>query len=164
MIKFKGSTPFRYIYGVLIAALLWTSCGSKSGKMNEASTSKTDTVLIVEHEHVQGDHKANVLLNHGQKWSANPETKEGIKIMKDLVSVKDKELSIGDCDNLKSSLETEFNNILSRCTMKGEAHEQLHNFLIPMQGMIQALGTGDSCSAKVQHLGTYLNGFENYFQ
>ena len=149
----------------LIIGIIWMSCNEKSGPVKETNQVATDSIVKDDHEHDRG-HNAGVTLNNGQKWSANQETTAGINTMKDLISFRGTELKTVDCINLKSRLETEYGNILSKCTMKGEAHEQLHNFLIPLQGMIQGLGTDslDSCKEKINHLNSYLDEFGNYFQ
>lgn len=160
----KPSTMFKSHFLLIITAILWTSCSNRFDNNGETNHSATDTISLVEHDHAQhGDNKSNVSLNHGQKWDADHETITGIKTMKDLVSLQATEMITADCLNLKSSLNTEFSNMLSKCKMEGEAHKQLHNFLVPLQGMIQGLEADTSCKEKIGQLNSYLDEFGNYF-
>ena len=65
---------------------------------------------------------------------------------------------------LKQKLETEFNLILQRCTMKGEAHNQLHNYLMPLNDLIRQLQDKNHAQESLTALKTYLNKYFDYFQ
>jgi hypothetical protein len=101
-------------------------------------------------------------LNNGQKWEANPETKEGIKEMKNLVNVFNARTP-HDAVALHDSLEKTFTVLLQKCTMSGEAHEQLHAYLEPLHEMIGQLNEGDG-SGTARKIESYLGEFEKYFQ
>jgi hypothetical protein len=107
-----------------------------------------------------------VTLNNGEKWAANTETTEGIQKMTALINALPAHMSQDDYHSLKINMETEFNLILQKCTMTGEAHEQLHNYLIPMQAMFEGLGSQDNeaCRAALNKLKQHLGEYENYFQ
>jgi len=45
----------------------------------------------------------------------------------------------GDYSKLKSDLEKEYNLIFKNCTMTGAAHDQLHNYLMPLKEIIDQL-------------------------
>lgn len=112
---------------------------------------------IEEHGHGQ-----MVMLNHGEKWQANPETTSGITNMKLLVT---NYTSKKDCDRLHTSLVSEFESIIQQCTMTGEAHEQLHNYLIPLQERIKAVEgkSGEECDQAVKAVNDFLSAYEQYF-
>jgi len=114
------------------------------------------------HESHSGTEGVAVQLNNGQKWVANPETIEGIAKMQALV---DTYLSSGDTNvqALGVSLETEFSDIFAKCTMEGEAHEQLHNYLLPLKDHLQKLDEHTGAEA-VQEIKAYLGTFKEYFQ
>lgn len=115
-------------------------------------------VGVQDHAEVVTDH--NVQLDHGRTWSANPETTEGIAAMKALVDGY--HAVNGNGAHVKDSLLVEFKDIFAKCTMTGEAHDQLHNFLIPLKGMLDSLGTAPD-SAKLAALGNYLGTYGQYF-
>jgi len=81
-----------------------------------------------------------VSLNDGQLWEANPETTQGIKNMQQLMA--DFSIDSGNSEELIVHLKDEFALIFKKCTMTGEAHEQLHNYLIPLKFKIESLSEG----------------------
>jgi hypothetical protein len=108
-----------------------------------------------------------VTLENETLWKANEYTSIGmnnmIKLMQDLAINK---ANSKDFDVLTENLKNEFTLIFQKCTMKGEAHNQLHNFLIPINNEFENLGSGDLETAKVsydrllKHLKTYSLYFE----
>ncbi|MBK9289488.1 MAG: hypothetical protein IPN38_17885 [Flavobacteriales bacterium] len=68
----------------------------------------------------------------------------------------------GNADTLKAALEEEFGLIFERCTMEGEAHNQLHNFLIPIH---HALREFDGTAAHDREaMATHLAMYTTFFQ
>lgn len=117
----------------------------------------------------QVNHEATedlVLLDDGNLWKANIETTVGINTMiKRMNSFSDKEV-ISSFNSLKDSLESDFTMIFQKCTMKGEAHNQLHNFLKPMVDLFEDLGSEDLiiCKNSFNELERHLMLYENYFE
>ena len=107
-----------------------------------------------------------IVLDNGKQWTANPETTSGInnmiKIMDGFTSTEENQ----DYKNLTSSLTDEFQLIFKNCTMQGEAHNQLHNFLLPMKEMFEGLKSKDSSVQKetFETLKAHLKSYPNYFQ
>lgn len=120
------------------------------------------------HSHEEGHSHENyeVRLNEGEKWEANPETTEGIKAMQQSVNDFLAEESDKDFALLKEDLEMEFQNIFQKCTMTGEAHEQLHNYLLPMKHIFEELGSMDEAllDEKLGELQDHLAEYSNYFE
>jgi len=107
-----------------------------------------------------------VELNSNARWLANKETTDGIKKMQEILNNFPKTASIEKYKVLKTDLEAAFSDIFQKCTMKGESHNQLHNFLKPMLPMFDALESND---AKVREenydlLRRQLAGYINYFE
>jgi hypothetical protein len=69
----------------------------------------------------------------------------------------------GDSTVLVKELNAEFQEIFAKCTMTGEAHEQLHRFLEPVQGMLKEMETGVTID-QVEELHHYLATYGTYFQ
>lgn len=103
-----------------------------------------------------------VQLNNGQKWKANPETTEGIKKM--IGIIKNGMDSKSTPQDMATPLNDAFQGIIKQCTMEGEAHDQLHHFLIPVQEHLKTFATSeasiDSVISLVNHLGTYHQYFD----
>lgn len=127
------------------------------------------------HDHAHHDHghehhhheapaiEGAVTLNNGERWEANPETNEGIDNMMALVA---KEAANGptDLEVLQTNLREEFNTILQKCTMKGESHNQLHNYLHPLKEKIDGLDQAQNDAHAIDDLEQYLQTYKNYFQ
>lgn len=108
-----------------------------------------------------------VTLENETLWKANEYTSIGmknmIKLMQDLAI---KKANTKDFQLLTEHLKNEFTLIFQKCTMKGEAHNQLHNFLIPINNEFEHLESDNLDTAKasyerlLKHLKTYTLYFE----
>ncbi len=147
------------IFVLLIFTLLLTTCGDKSEKNHEPS----ETKQTEEHEHGS---ELTVKLNDGKLWKANPETTTGINNMIRIMdSFSDKE-TVDAYAKLNDSLKAEFSSILTKCTMDGAAHDQLHNYLVQMKDLFDSLGSSDlnTCKASFDKLKKHLTEYSNYFE
>lgn len=139
---------------ILILSTAFFACNAPASE--EAKTAETASEKSVEHAH----HNAPPLkLNNGEKWEANVETTTGVNNMIGIV-----ETGIADQTPppaLVPQLNKEMETIFAKCTMKGESHDQLHNFLVPLQGMIKK---ADNDQAGVEDLKTIHNHLAVYAQ
>ena len=142
-----------------LAALLATACGS-SDAAHEGHDHDTTAVESPEHDDHAGDEGNAVQLDNGKTWEANIETTDGVNAMLDLVEAYDP--ASGKGAMLKEELEAEFKEIFAKCTMTGESHEQLHNYLIPIHKTLDKLSPEPS-AAELSQLGDYLKTYGNYF-
>jgi hypothetical protein len=150
---------------ILLASAYLTSCNH---------THNHDDHQHETHEH--GDHQhdettpnatedhshqaATVQLNNGARWAANPETTEGINKMMMLIEGAEKAESL-DIEEFRSLLHKEFRMIFQKCTMTGEAHEQLHNYLFPLKEQMDNMqGTPEEIAEFKKYLNTYSQYFE----
>lgn len=119
-------------------------------------------------EHAEEGHTAEtaISLNNGEKWEANPETTEGIKNLTNLVDGFLMDQGRNAYLGLKSQLEGEFTMIFQKCTMTGEAHDQLHNYLLPMKGMFERLASEkpEVRRDNLEKLSGHLSRYSKYFQ
>jgi len=135
---------------LVIGALFIQSCKEKSAKIIDVSSIKIE----------------GVQLDNGKLWAANAETTEGIKKMQQLVATFSNNNNLEKYTSLTTQLETEFSNVFAKCTMKGEAHNQLHNYLKPMIGIFENLTASESKIRKENYsiLESHLAGYANYFE
>lgn len=134
------------------------ACSQPSEKDVESQDAE---VLHEEHdEHAHSNEESELKLNDGQKWEANPETNEGIANMKLAVENYQEEGS-KDLDSLQMQLFSEFRTLVSKCTMEGEAHDQLHHYIIPLKKKMDALNSPDG---DVAELYAYLETYSDYFE
>lgn len=102
-----------------------------------------------------------VELDQGRRWLANAETTAGIAVMRGLLEGHPGN-GIAGMD-LKDTLEAEFALIFERCTMTGEAHEQLHNYLLPLNRLLRDLPQ-DAPPAAREAILAYLKEYDTFFE
>ncbi len=152
------------IISVITILIFTTSC--KDNVENKDTSPKveesTETKQPEEHHHETGV----VQLNDGKKWEANLETTDGIKKMQEIMTAFTDKESPKAYISLKENLETEFTTIFEKCTMKGESHNQLHNYLKPMLGLFDGLITDDINTRKksFETINKHLSHYSNYFK
>lgn len=105
-----------------------------------------------------------IQLNDGNPWKANYETIEGINKMTS--RLENLPIDAEGYQALGDSLKADFNTIITECTMKGEAHEQLHQFLMPLRNDIGILSAGDKGEYEeaVIEIKKHLSMFSTYFE
>jgi len=154
--------PSVFLSLMLMAAGCGTSANKEPGIASpDAQHDHSDQSDIGHADEVAQEDLPKVKLDdQGQRWVANPETTAGIVTMAATLDAYDP--ANGDSDTLKAALENEFALIFERCTMTGESHNQLHNYLIPIH---QALREFDGTAAHdreamAAHLATYATYFQ----
>ena len=98
-------------------------------------------------------------MHKGQLWVANAETTEGITTLQKIILESGQEES---ASVLKEKLNFEFALIFKKCTMKGEAHNQLHNYLIPLKSKINNLEDSSKDEIK-KEISVYLEQYSLFF-
>ncbi|MEK7257797.1 MAG: hypothetical protein AAB316_23775 [Bacteroidota bacterium] len=116
------------------------------------------------HEH----HAAEaVTLDNGNRWQANPETTQGIADIQAIVAkYEGKTADAASRKALREELETSLDGIFKACTMTGEAHQQLHNYLLPMKDMFEKIDGENAAEseAAIGQLKQHLAEYQAYFQ
>ena len=109
---------------------------------------------------------SSVQLNNGNLWIANPETTTGIETMLSIMNSFDKIEDINAHKKLSKQLNLEFSTIFRKCTMTGEAHNQLHNFLLPIKDLLGSLDSPDlkECQQIYNKLNNELKNYTTYFE
>jgi len=135
-----------------------------SGAQQTESHQQEQPVSQQKDEHGQESDKA-LQLNNGNLWKANIETTEGIETMKNLMISFSKQENMEVNSNLKQDLEKEFGTIIAKCTMTGEAHTQLHKYLLPMRDLFGGLAAPDLATRKASFdkINTHLKAYSKYF-
>lgn len=114
---------------------------------------------------VQNESKTNqkLVLNNGKKWNANAETTNGILAMQKIVS----DYASGNKTpktKMGTELQKELDGIFQQCTMKGEAHGQLHHYLVPLIEMVDATKDKEISDQQLKNLQAHLNKYNQYFK
>ncbi len=140
----------------LFISITTTSCNQPS-ENNETTTSKVE-----EHQ----DHNEGLQLDDGKRWIANAETTDGINNMIALLDSFSEKENLAAYGKLSEDLQSEFNLIIQKCTMKGESHNQLHNFILPMKDLFQGISSSElsTCKANYDELKNHLNEYQKFFE
>lgn len=141
----------------ILATLLIVSC-NQNKKQQPA-----EPIQTIEESH---ESEKVLQLNNGDLWMANAETTEGIQKMTQLMANFTATENMEAYRELKSTLEAEFGNIISKCTMTGAAHDQLHNYLLPMKPLFKDLAAEDLETRKsgLEKLTKHLSEYSAYFK
>jgi len=117
-----------------------------------------------------GDHHGkaeSVQLDSGKRWVANPETTSGIADMQAiLVKYEGQTTDVASRKAMRVELETAFQGIFKQCTMKGPAHDQLHNYLLPMKALFEKIESDNNSEAEaaISQLKQHLANYQTFFQ
>lgn len=105
---------------------------------------------------------SDLSLNSGEKWRMDSHTRSSF------VKMKTFSLSVDytDEEELKragSKLQTQVDTLIRGCTMDGEAHNQLHMYLVPYIAAVESLSrSGEEKDAEKVKL--YLEKYTDYFE
>ena len=157
MKKFKFLLP--------VALLVLIACNSQEGEKEVNHENHQQSEMKDEQKDNKADHEETVdkvQLDSGKKWNANSETITGINNMSSLV--QNGIAGKMEASKLYDSLQVEFKTIFDKCTMTGESHNQLHNFLIPIKGQLEKLKAESKDAEILKEMQGYLLTFENYFE
>ncbi|MBK5277697.1 MAG: hypothetical protein JJE09_02425 [Bacteroidia bacterium] len=141
------------------ALLLGFGCTQKE-KLSDQHHHDEQAKVEQAEEHAKPEF-APVQLDNGKKWIANAETSDGIQNMLALLETPSANPT-SDSKVLKEKMMSEFTGILKKCTMKGESHTQLHNFLLPLKDKLEKMEAGKK--QDLEEINFYLNTYKNYFE
>lgn len=153
---------------ILIAAsLLFTGCKDQSKESN--STKENEAELTEQHTERKAfgnDWMQEIKMNNGVKWTANPETNEGVVRMQSVLTTSNpKELK--DYHMVANVLNDEKNFVVKECTMKGPSHDNLHVWLHPLIEKIDALKevkTLEEAQDIYKSIEENVNAYDYYFE
>jgi hypothetical protein len=143
-------------------AFLFTACTSNT---TETETYQTEVTSQEEHHHREGELSA-IELNNGEEWQVNPEMMVHVQQMK-----KDVETFSSTNDTaysaLTKKLKANIQLLTSSCTMEGQAHDELHKWLLPFIGLVNDFTTEKDAmvlSEKFQEIKKSMEEFDLYFK
>ncbi len=153
----------REIFRIAVVAIMLFnySCGhqskDKSDHQHAEEVEKTD-----HHD----SSEAPVVLNNGKQWIANPETTVGINNMINIMDSFSEKDNVAAFKKLTQDLQEELDGIFKKCTMDGEGHNQLHNFLIPVKNLLEDMGSSDlsKCRESYEKLRRHLSDYNKFFK
>ncbi len=136
---------------LVILVLAAVSCGGDHGHDHDNGDG---------HEHADAQAtKLDLGLNAGRKWEMDEHTRSMFKAMTEKIDAH----AGDDAKNLGVALQADLGELIAGCTMTGEAHDELHKFLVlymPAVGSLEEAG-GESELKRVKELiGAYPKFFE----
>ena len=106
-----------------------------------------------------------IKLDNGTKWQSNSETNEGVLKMQ--INIKDMSTNtLEEYYELAEKLNVDKNYVIKNCTMKGDSHDNLHVWLLPLIAKIDALSEANTIeeAAKLkQSIEENVNEYSDYF-
>lgn len=153
----------KLFYLLPLSLVLFVACNNSTPKEeNHENHDTTELKKEAESNHQHDEGKSKVQLDNGKKWKANPETITGINNM--LALVQDGIDGKKEATTLHEPLQFEFKTIFEKCTMQGESHTQLHNFLLPLKDDLDKFEKGNVNTESLKEMQDYLLTFKNYFE
>lgn len=134
-----------------IVVLLLFSCNSK------LKEEKTAEINIKEHQHNE-----SIQLDGSKKWKVDKNMLSHIRNMENDILVID----VSKPENLTILAENLNKNIdllTSNCTMKGQAHDELHKWLLPYIELVNQFSDAPSVES-LNKLKNNFNTFNQYFE
>jgi len=113
-----------------------------------------------------GHSDKSLVLNDGEKWVVNPEMMVHLRNAEQAVDTYYAEES-ADYRTLAGELQENINLLISSCTMKGKAHDELHNWLLPYIKTVKALSKSEEAaeaSMLVEKIRESFIEFNQYFE
>lgn len=147
---------------IITASFLITSCNNAS---TEKATEKTETVVNEEeHNH---DEAEEIVLNNGEKWKVDEKMMLHIRtIEKEVASFS--ALNNKDYKAEAGKIQKHLDLLTANCTMTGQAHDELHKWLVPFLDMVSDLTEGtyteEEAAKKFTAIEASFKTFNQYFQ
>ena len=133
--------------------LLLFSCNTKSKE------EKTTEIKTEEHQHSESE---TIQLNNGEKWKVDDNMMLHIRNMEKDVVHFDQEKST-NYSLLANKLKTNIDILTSNCTMKGQAHDELHKWLVPYIELVDSFSKEKSANQFIEIQNSFKT-FNQYFQ
>ena len=149
------------IFFSFIVVVTITACNSE----NEAELIVSEA-LSIEESKDHSDKNEVIQLNNGEKWEVNSE------MMKPILEGKLELASYNDFKDtnyllLAERLKEKNTSLIKNCSMKGEAHDELHKWLHPHMKLIDKLSlseNSDEANETIIEIKASFDTFMNYFQ
>jgi len=152
----------KILYFLGLAAMLSWSLSCDSGKTPPSAEHSENPEASVDNLHEEGD----MYLDEGKKWRVDSGMLVYLRTMEAAIS-SFAGTDMLAYDALSETLQRESDLLTSNCTMKGEAHDVLHVWLVPYLDLVEALSdaqTPEERSAHHVQLRDAFARFNEYFE
>jgi hypothetical protein len=144
---------------ILFGSMLILSCGNEEANVTEEPVADTTEQIIVE---APSPH--DLILIDNQKWVID----EGMRVSIDSIEMNMAAFNgstLEEYTTLSGDLSHHTKSIISNCTMTGQAHDELHKWLLPFIDLrksldgIAELGEGEMIASELNHELIIFNDF-----
>ena len=150
------------IIGIIIISVLLFSCGNQ--EENSVTEPVVDTTVIAQVEVESNPH--DLILIDGEKWVID----EGMRVSIDSIEMRMQAFvggSLEAYEALSGDLAHHTKSVISNCTMQGQAHDELHKWLLPfidLRKELKGITTVEEGDAIATELNNELVIFNTYFK
>jgi len=146
----------RILYVILLTITLYSCNNTVDDEGSEGKVS----MIPIEHEH--GNDEV-IVLNNGEKWKVDENMMAHIRNMEnDITAFKTSEVK--NYSVLASQLERNIELLTSNCTMEGQAHDELHKWLIPYIETVEAFSESTKNNGAAEQLAQIEKSFITFNQ
>jgi TolA-binding protein len=134
--------------------------------VNKEEISTQESVVEEEHHH---DEQEAIVLDNGKKWVVVTEMMAFIKnIENEVVDLsKNENPTFENYQTLSATIEKNLDELTSNCTMTGQAHDELHKWLVPfldLSAEFVEVKNEEEAKAVYQKIKESFNEFNTYFE
>ncbi len=148
-----------YLKNIVIVSMFFSISCSEPEKAK-----RLDSDLSADESH-QND-STSIQLNNGEKWKVDENMLKYIKQMEsDLINFDGQNQN--DYKLLSEKLQNNVDLLTSNCTMTGQAHDELHKWLLPYIDAVKSLSESvqlEDSKTKYQVLKSSFNVYHQYFE
>ncbi|MFA7273960.1 MAG: hypothetical protein WC044_08825 [Crocinitomicaceae bacterium] len=150
----------KLILSLAAFSLMVSSCDNST---KDKSTNQTEVAEHNKHLHEDGSEAIN--LNKGEKWKVDANMLVHIRNMENEI-VSFTKVEQKDYKLLSEKLQVNIDLLTSNCTMKGEAHDELHKWLLPYTDLVKELSEAkfETEALKFKYIQISFKTFNQYFQ
>lgn len=145
---------------IIFISLLFYSlsaCTSSHENHEEHNTHSENEAAHEEHHH---DDSEEIVLNKGEKWLVDSNMMSFIRKMEKAVTTFDSKK--GDYESLSKTLQENLDQLTSNCTMTGQAHDELHKWLLPYIDLVDVLANAENDEQAKSALEDLVDSFETF--
>ncbi len=138
---------------ISLSAFVAFGCGDKKEKPKE-ETHQHETESHEGHDHstnAHESHKAETKLNSEKKWQVDENTRNSMQKISQIAKSSYVKTPT-EFNELGLMLQNEMKNLIAECTMQGESHNQLHNYLTKIIPHIDGLVETETKEEGEKHL------------
>ena len=148
-----------------LGCFLFFSCESQNETEKVSEDNVEATVHEEDNEHHAHEHET-LKLNDGEKWVINEEMKPNVAAQEESIE-NYKTSKSTDYKALADQLVKQNSSLINSCTMDGESHDELHNWLHPHMELLEELSQAESeeqAEEVIPKLEASFESFHKYFQ